>query len=100
MCERERLNVGDEVWLLHGVSLYCAVVTDVRVNLVGDPAEFAMYRVQSQEYSRWFEDTSQHRSDLFRRSDERSALIAEIEGRIESLEQLRDEVEENAEVSS
>lgn len=80
--------------MLLGVSLYDVVISEVRVSLEGDPHEFAMYRVKSQEHSRYFEEQSQHRSDLFRRVDERRALIAEIEERVDALQNLRDELED------
>lgn len=92
-----RLSVGDECWLLLETSLYLVTVKEVRTCLEGDPAEFAMYRVTSQEHSRFFEEHSQHRADLFRRSDERAALLLELDERIDALDQLRRDITESDE---
>lgn len=92
--ENSRLSVGDECWLLSGFCLYCVVVTEVRVTLAGEQDEFAMYRVMSQEFSGFFEDKSQHRSDLFRRSDERPALLVELAHQIAGLQALQEEMTE------
>jgi|SRR6185369_17274913 len=86
--EPQRLAVGDECALLLGVSLYDVTISEVRVILEGDPAEFAMYRVKSRESSCWFESTSQHRSDLFKLPSERERLIQQLDSDMNALHDL------------
>jgi hypothetical protein len=92
MDNRPRLAVGDKCWLLHGTILYEAVISEVRVVLEGTESEFVMYRVEGA--AKYLDGVSQHRSDLFRVDDERSALVDEICSRIESLEYLKREVQQ------
>lgn len=92
-----RLVVGDECVLLVGSTLYDVTVSEVHVNLEGDPIEFAMYYVTSRDHSKWFEEQSQHRSDLFKMPSERSLLIRRIEDDIDSMQYLLREQEREQE---
>ena len=94
----QRLTIGDRCVLLLGTSLYDVEIVEVSVNLLDDPLEFAMYRVKSHELSRWFEEDSQHRSDLFRMPTERPLLIKRIEDDIDSLQGLLREQEREQEI--
>jgi hypothetical protein len=100
-----RLVAGDECWFLYHCSIYEVVVTRVRVACEGEPLEFAMYEIAKQEAGRKrvFEEDIQHRHDLYRRSNERPALILELEERIDVLANWRDEMrhaQEEAEAAS
>lgn len=95
------LAVGDRCVLLHGVLRYEVEITEVRTILEDEPQRFHMFRVRSLEnHSRWFEDSSQHRGDLFKMPEEREALLARIEGDIDALESLQREVEEEIEAAN
>ena len=92
--DRPALTVGDRCWLLHGVLLYTVTIAGVRVVFEGESDEFSMYRVTSEESSKYFEPESQHRSDLFLIDRERDALIDAIGRRIESLQDAMREIKE------
>ena len=98
--KRRDLAVGDECRLLLGVCLYEVTVSEVRVILENDPMEFLMYRVTSREsHSKWFEETSQHRSDLFLR-EEREALANKIKDDRDSLDDLLRNIAQEEETES
>ncbi len=91
------LAVGDKCKLLHGVSLYDVTIAEATTYLEDDPAAFTMYRVKSDyEWTRYFEENSQHRSDLFRWPDERMALAERLESDRDSLAALLSDVEEES----
>ena len=58
-----------------------------------------MYRVKNEEgdRTRYFEEQSQHRSDLFKRPDERAALIERLDGDREAIDSLKEQLEEEQE---
>lgn len=87
------LKVDDEVWLLRGVLLYEATVREVNTLLAGEPHEFQMYKLDI-PHSKYLSSDSQHRNDIFLRTVERKQLIEEINSRIESLEYLKKDLEE------
>ena len=90
------LEVGDRCWLLRGVLLYEVAVSEVRTYLEGEPSEFTLYRIAADhDHERYLSDeSSRHRNDLFLRPAERAQLKAEVENRIESLEYLLKNLEE------
>lgn len=90
------LAVGDKCWLLCGTCLYAVSIRELSRYFEGDPYTFTMYRVTSHEHSIYFEETSQHRSDLFKRPDERAQLIARLDSDRDSICSLMTELEREA----
>ncbi len=87
------LSVGDQCRLLRGVSLYDVTISEAATYMEDEPCAFTMYRVVSREYTKYFEEHSQHRSDLFRWPEERALLAERIDGDITSLRDMLRDVE-------
>jgi hypothetical protein len=88
------LKVGDVCWLLRGTLLYDVTIVQVRTILEGEPHQFHMYRVESLGYAyNYINEQTQHRSDLFLRTEQRADLLTRLEGDIESLQSIVTELE-------
>jgi hypothetical protein len=92
------LKVGDKCWLLRGCLSYEVTISEVRIVLEGDPHQFVSYRVlPDHEVYSYLKNDAVYRHDLFLRPAERKQMIEEIENKIESLEYLKKELEEEME---
>ena len=95
------LQPGDKCWLLRGVLLYEVVVSEVRICLEGDRLEFTMHRIEMEhDVEKYIAGEFHHRSDLFLRPAERKQLVEEIESRVESLEYLKKDLEDEEEMEA
>jgi len=93
--QRPRLTEGARCWLVHECGVYEVTVSEVRDCLQGDPLAFTMYRVKCDHHPFAFiEGESQHRSDLFRKTDERGALRRELENRVDLLRHALSDLED------
>lgn len=94
MADRPKLSVGDRCRLLYGTLLYNATVTEVSTHFEGEPGEFSMYGVRSEGHDYLFiREQRHHRHDLFLPT-ENEALLRELEERIDSLENIKRDIEE------